>query len=44
MESETHLKPPTANLRRMQTYSVTWVNSATKLCTCVDRVGCKNPT
>nr|DAD21190.1 TPA_asm: hypothetical protein HUJ06_022653 [Nelumbo nucifera] len=47
MESETHLleinlifsqglKPPTANLRRMQTYAVAWVNSTIKLHTRVD--------
>ncbi|XP_010251574.1 PREDICTED: uncharacterized protein LOC104593437 [Nelumbo nucifera] len=55
MESETHLleinlisaqglKPPSANLRRMQTYAVAWIDSAIKLRTRVDRVGCENPT
>lgn len=38
------LKPPSANLRRMQTYAVVWVDSSTKLRTRIDRVGSENPT
>ncbi|XP_051132594.1 uncharacterized protein LOC127252458 [Andrographis paniculata] len=38
------LKTPSANLRRMQTYAVTWINPATKLRTSVDSVGVENPT
>ncbi|XP_021683396.1 uncharacterized protein LOC110667010 [Hevea brasiliensis] len=38
------LKPPSANLRRLQTYAVVWVDSSTKLRTRIDRVGGENPT
>ncbi|KAL6311549.1 hypothetical protein AAG906_005146 [Vitis piasezkii] len=38
------LKPPSGNLRRMQTYAIAWVDSANKLRTQVDRVGAENPT
>lgn len=38
------LKPPSSNLRRMQTYAVTWINSTTKLKTHVDSLGGENPT
>ncbi|KAI3449233.1 hypothetical protein Pfo_005898 [Paulownia fortunei] len=38
------LKTPSANLRRMQTYAVTWINPATKLRTSVDSLGGENPT
>ncbi|XP_057980496.1 uncharacterized protein LOC131166185 [Malania oleifera] len=34
----------TANARRMQTYAVAWVDSATRLRTRIDRVGGENPT
>lgn len=38
------LKTPSANLRRMQTYAVTWINPAAKLRTRVDSLGGENPT
>ncbi|KAL7125746.1 hypothetical protein ABFS83_14G137200 [Erythranthe nasuta] len=38
------LKPPSANLRRIQTYAITWIDPATKLRTHVDSVGGDNPT
>ncbi|GAV77009.1 C2 domain-containing protein [Cephalotus follicularis] len=38
------LKPPSANLLRMQTYALAWVDPSTKLRTRVDRVGAENPT
>ncbi|CAK7348785.1 unnamed protein product [Dovyalis caffra] len=38
------LKPPSANLRRMQTYAVVWIDPSTKLRTRTDRVGSENPT
>ncbi|KAJ4951721.1 hypothetical protein NE237_028553 [Protea cynaroides] len=38
------LKTPTANLRRLQTYALAWVNPTTKLRTRVDIVGGQNPT
>lgn len=43
------LKPPSsasvaANLRRLRTYAVAWVDPSTKLQTLVDRVGGENPT
>ncbi|KAF8379639.1 hypothetical protein HHK36_029082 [Tetracentron sinense] len=38
------LKPPSANLRRMQTYALAWVDSSTKLRTRIDRIGGENPT
>ncbi|XP_047959132.1 uncharacterized protein LOC125204498 [Salvia hispanica] len=38
------LKPPPSNLRKMQTYAVTWVNPASKLRTRVDSLGGENPT
>lgn len=38
------LKPPSANLRRLQTYALVWVDSSTKLRTRLDRVGGENPT
>ncbi|XP_034704050.1 uncharacterized protein LOC117928243 [Vitis riparia] len=38
------IKPPSSNLRRMQTYVLAWVDSANKLRTQVDRVGVENPT
>lgn len=38
------LKTPPANLRRMQTYAVTWINPSAKLRTSVDSVGGENPT
>ncbi|EPS68074.1 hypothetical protein M569_06693, partial [Genlisea aurea] len=38
------IKPPSGNLRRLQTYAVTWVNPATKLRTRVDSMGGENPT
>ncbi|KAA8516123.1 hypothetical protein F0562_019302 [Nyssa sinensis] len=55
MEKETHvleinlisaqgLKTPSANLRRMQTYALAWVDPSAKLRTLVDRVGGQNPT
>ncbi|XP_059637703.1 uncharacterized protein LOC132279692 [Cornus florida] len=55
MEQDTHvleinlisaqgLKAPTANLRRMQTYALAWVNPSTKIRSRVDRVGGENPT
>ncbi|XP_031092565.1 uncharacterized protein LOC115997196 [Ipomoea triloba] len=55
MEEETHileihlisaqgLKAPSANLRRMQTYALAWVDSSAKLRTSVDRFGGENPT
>ncbi|XP_019159355.1 PREDICTED: uncharacterized protein LOC109156029 [Ipomoea nil] len=55
MEEETHileihlisaqgLKAPSANLRRMQTYALAWVDSSAKLRTGVDRFGGENPT
>ncbi|KDP28538.1 hypothetical protein JCGZ_14309 [Jatropha curcas] len=37
------LKPPSANIRRMQTYAVVWIDSSTKLRTRVDRVGSGDP-
>lgn len=55
MEKETHLleinlisaqglKPPTANLRRLQTYAIAWVDPAFKLRTRTDTIGAENPT
>ncbi|KAL1540196.1 hypothetical protein AAHA92_24585 [Salvia divinorum] len=38
------LKAPPSNLRKMQTYAVTWVNPAAKLRTRVDSLGGENPT
>lgn len=38
------LKPPSANIRRMQTYAVVWIDPSTKLRTRTDRVGSGNPT
>ncbi|KAK6142717.1 hypothetical protein DH2020_023065 [Rehmannia glutinosa] len=38
------LKAPSANLRRMQTYAVTWISPDTKLRTRVDSLGGENPT
>ncbi|KAL3814794.1 hypothetical protein ACJIZ3_016062 [Penstemon smallii] len=38
------LKTPPANLRRVQTYAVAWVNPSAKLRTRVDSVGGENPT
>ncbi|KAG6402679.1 hypothetical protein SASPL_134881 [Salvia splendens] len=38
------LKAPPSNLRKMQTYAVTWVNPASKLRTRVDSLGGENPT
>jgi len=38
------LKPPSANLRRMQTYAIVWIDPSTKLRTRTDRVGSENPT
>ncbi|KAI4328861.1 hypothetical protein L6164_021184 [Bauhinia variegata] len=38
------LKPQSFNLRRMQTYAVTWVDQHTKLRTQVDKLGGENPT
>ncbi|KAG6434394.1 hypothetical protein SASPL_106025 [Salvia splendens] len=38
------LKAPPSNLRKMQTYALTWVNSAAKLRTRVDSLGGENPT
>ncbi|KAL5727229.1 hypothetical protein ACHQM5_000448 [Ranunculus cassubicifolius] len=38
------LKPPSANLRRMQAYAVTWIDPACKLRTKIDRIGGENPT
>lgn len=38
------LKPPSTNLRRLQTYAVAWVNPAAKLKTRVDSLGGENPT
>ncbi|KAL2251789.1 uncharacterized protein LOC105173112 [Sesamum indicum] len=37
------LKTPSGNLRRLQTYAVTWINSAAKLRTCTDSLGGENP-
>lgn len=55
IEEETHileihlisaqgLKAPAANLRRMQTYALAWVDSSAKLRTGIDRFGGENPT
>ncbi|KAL7203275.1 hypothetical protein ACSBR2_016547 [Camellia fascicularis] len=55
MEKETHLleinlisaqglKTPSANLRRLKTYAIAWVDSSAKLRTPVDRLGGENPT
>ncbi|KAH6767368.1 hypothetical protein C2S52_018351 [Perilla frutescens var. hirtella] len=38
------LKTPSSNLRKMQTYALTWVNPAAKLRTRVDSLGGENPT
>ncbi|KAK4411462.1 hypothetical protein Sango_0219200 [Sesamum angolense] len=38
------LKTPSANLRRMQTYAVIWVNPGKKLRTRLDSLGRENPT
>lgn len=38
------LKTPVANLRRMQTYVILWVDSSTKLRTKIDHLGGENPT
>ncbi|KAK4339345.1 hypothetical protein RND71_040807 [Anisodus tanguticus] len=38
------LKTPIANLRRMQTYAILWVDSSTKLRTKIDHHGGENPT
>ncbi|KAJ8573098.1 hypothetical protein K7X08_009609 [Anisodus acutangulus] len=38
------LKTPIANLRRMQTYAILWVDSSTKLRTKIDHHGDENPT
>ncbi|KAK6120581.1 hypothetical protein DH2020_045677 [Rehmannia glutinosa] len=38
------LKAPSANLRRMQTYAITWISPDTKLRTRVDSLGGENPT
>ncbi|GFP95131.1 hypothetical protein PHJA_001657500 [Phtheirospermum japonicum] len=38
------LRPPSANLRRLQTYAVTWINPGKKLRTRVDPIGGENPT
>ncbi|XP_057809166.1 uncharacterized protein LOC131023638 [Salvia miltiorrhiza] len=38
------LKAPPSNLRKMQTYALTWVNPAAKLRTRVDSLGGENPT
>lgn len=38
------LKPPSAKLRKMQTYAVTWINPGVKLRTRVDSLGGENPT
>ncbi|KAM7508599.1 hypothetical protein LguiA_019052 [Lonicera macranthoides] len=38
------LKTPSANLRRMQTYALAYVNPSAKLRTRTDRVGGENPT
>ncbi|KAJ7962503.1 Calcium-dependent lipid-binding domain-containing protein [Quillaja saponaria] len=37
------LKVPSANLRRMQTHALIWVDSSTKLRTRIDRFGGENP-
>lgn len=42
--SAQNLKPPPANMRRTETYSLVWVDPATKLRTRLDRVGSDNPT
>ncbi|KAG6725531.1 hypothetical protein I3843_02G029800 [Carya illinoinensis] len=42
--SAQNLKPPSPNLRRMQTYALVWVNPDHKVRTRTDRVGCENPT
>ncbi|GFZ00984.1 calcium-dependent lipid-binding (CaLB domain) family protein [Actinidia rufa] len=55
MERETHLleinlisaqglKAPSANLRRLQTYAIAWVDPSAKLRTRLDRLGGENPT
>lgn len=38
------LKPPASPRRRLQTYSVAWVDPSTKLRTRVDQIGGENPT
>ncbi|KAM2647595.1 hypothetical protein TB1_000823 [Malus domestica] len=38
------LKPPSAALRRMQTYALAWVDSAHKIRSRVDKIGGENPT
>jgi hypothetical protein len=42
--SAQNLKPPSANLRRMQTYALVWVDPSHKVRTRTDRVGGENPT
>ncbi|KAI6707737.1 hypothetical protein NL676_010699 [Syzygium grande] len=42
--SAQNVKPPPANMRRTETYSLAWVDPATKLRTRLDRVGSDNPT
>ncbi|KAF8026947.1 hypothetical protein BT93_E0009 [Corymbia citriodora subsp. variegata] len=42
--SAQNLKPPPANMRRTETYSLVWVDPSTKLRTRLDRVGSDNPT
>ncbi|KAL4599058.1 hypothetical protein ACB092_11G099400 [Castanea dentata] len=42
--SAQNLKPPTSNLRRMQTYALVWVDPAHKVRTRTDRLGAENPT
>ena len=42
--SAQNLKPPTSNLRRMQTYALLWVDPAHKVRTRTDRLGAENPT
>lgn len=38
------LKAPSAKLRKMQTYAITWINPGVKLRTRVDSLGGENPT
>jgi hypothetical protein len=42
--SAQNLKPPSANLRRLQTYAHVWVDPSHKVKTRTDRVGGENPT
>ncbi|KAB1219531.1 hypothetical protein CJ030_MR3G012327 [Morella rubra] len=42
--SAQNLKPPSPNLRRMQTYALVWVDPNHKVRTRTDRVGGENPT